>query len=464
MVVTIKLGRKKVKVFNLIFLVLVICLLFYVLPSLFFELPFFKSKYNYELDGGNYKSHIKVSFKNKWFNCYVTENITIEANDKVVYNAYKKDLINDGYKLSGKDSYKRTYKRDSFCKTVKKDYKKIHNDKYALFKLNGSNNEVIEYGKYFNDPYVISKINEKDKKSVEINSNFNNNKIGSYIISYALKVDKHYKKRLYRIVKVIDNEKPIINLIGEENITLDYGSKYVEPGFTSSDNYDGDITGKVRVKNKVNTKKPGTYKITYSVSDTSGNKTSVYRQVIVKEKNNTVSKTEPVIEQKDGITYINGIIIVNKEYGLPKTYDPKINKEAYSALKKMQSDASALGLDLSLVSGYRSYETQEALFKKYAKKDGEEKANTYSAKPGHSEHQTGLAFDIGSVDRSFENTPEAKWIEQNAHLYGFIVRYPKDKTNVTGYIYEPWHVRYLGLDIASKVKQSGLALEEYLGL
>ena len=130
----------------------------------------------------------------------------------------------------------------------------------------------------------------------------------------------------------------------------------------------------------------------------------------------------------------------------------------------MQSDAKVLGLDLSLISGYRSYTKQEKLFNEYVKKDGVKKANTYSAKPGQSEHQTGLAFDIGSVDSSFENTSEAKWIQQNAHLYGFIVRYPKDKIDVTGYIYEPWHVRYLGKDVASKVKESGLALEEYLGI
>jgi zinc D-Ala-D-Ala carboxypeptidase len=121
-----------------------------------------------------------------------------------------------------------------------------------------------------------------------------------------------------------------------------------------------------------------------------------------------------------------------------------VNKEALKNLKKMQADAKALGLNIPLVSGYRSYETQERLYNKYVKKDGEKKANTYSAKPGESEHQTGLAFDIGSVDRSFANTIEAKWLAENAYLYGFIIRYPKDKTNVTGYIYEPWHVRYLG--------------------
>ena len=130
----------------------------------------------------------------------------------------------------------------------------------------------------------------------------------------------------------------------------------------------------------------------------------------------------------------------------------------------MQADAKAVGLNIPLISGYRSYETQEKLYKKYVLKDGEKNASTYSAKAGNSEHQTGLAFDIGSVDRSFEGTDEAKWISENAHLYGFIVRYPKGKTSVTGYIYEPWHVRYLGKKIAKKVYESKLTLEEYLNI
>ena len=87
----------------------------------------------------------------------------------------------------------------------------------------------------------------------------------------------------------------------------------------------------------------------------------------------------------------------------------------------MQADAKAVGLNIPLISGYRSYETQEKLHKKYVLKDGEKNASTYSAVAGNSEHQTGLAFDIGSVDRSFEGTDEAKWISENAHLYGFIV-------------------------------------------
>lgn len=130
----------------------------------------------------------------------------------------------------------------------------------------------------------------------------------------------------------------------------------------------------------------------------------------------------------------------------------------------MQADAMSIGLNLKLVSGFRSYNTQANLYNNYVKINGQAKADTFSAKPGHSEHQTGLAFDVGSTKGAFAYTNESKWLSENCHLYGFIIRYPLGKTNITGYIYEPWHVRYLGVDTATKVKQSGLTLEEYLGV
>ena len=130
----------------------------------------------------------------------------------------------------------------------------------------------------------------------------------------------------------------------------------------------------------------------------------------------------------------------------------------------MQTDAMNVGLSLKLVSGFRSYNTQTNLYNNYVKINGQAKADTFSAKPGHSEHQTGLAFDVGSTKGVFAYTNESKWLAKNCHLYGFIIRYPLGKTNITGYIYEPWHIRYLGVDTATKVKQSGLTLEEYLGI
>ena len=130
----------------------------------------------------------------------------------------------------------------------------------------------------------------------------------------------------------------------------------------------------------------------------------------------------------------------------------------------MQAAAYEDGISLYIVSGYRSYDTQYYIYWDYVSSDGQAEADRYSARPGHSEHQTGYAFDLNSLDQSFGDTPEGIWLKENCYKYGFIIRYPKEKESVTGYMYEPWHVRYLGKDIATSVYNSGLCLEEYLGI
>ena len=101
------------------------------------------------------------------------------------------------------------------------------------------------------------------------------------------------------------------------------------------------------------------------------------------------------------------------------------------------------------------------MYNQYVARDGVEAANRYSAQPGYSEHQTGLAFDIGSIDNNYGNTPAGQWLAENAHAFGFIIRYPQGKESVTGYMYEPWHVRYLGNAVAQQVYTSGLTLDVY---
>ena len=157
-------------------------------------------------------------------------------------------------------------------------------------------------------------------------------------------------------------------------------------------------------------------------------------------------------------------MIINKKYALPSDYNPGNNPTAVAALNQMQADAKVLGYNLRLISGFRSYQTQTAVYNNYVRQYGVALTDTFSARPGHSEHQSGLAFDIGSISSSFGDTPAGKWLAENAHLYGLIIRYPKGKQSITGYKYEPWHVRYLGVDIATDVKNSGLTLEEYLGI
>lgn len=170
------------------------------------------------------------------------------------------------------------------------------------------------------------------------------------------------------------------------------------------------------------------------------------------------------IEVKDGVTYVGGILIANKTYALPQNYGSGLTDEMNDALDRMFSAAAAEGYDLHVVSGFRSYSRQNTLYNNYCNRDGKVAADTYSARPGHSEHQTGLAADINSVETSWGKTPEGKWLAANCYKYGFIIRYPAGEEDKTGYQYEPWHVRYLGVDTATQVYNSGLCLEEYLGI
>ena len=206
-------------------------------------------------------------------------------------------------------------------------------------------------------------------------------------------------------------------------------------------------------------------------------------------------------------------VLINKQFALPDEYEPKdlvypdvrftfkekiekrmMRKEAAAALEKLfdgaekdgvylagvsayrsHSTQTALfnryvekdGVYLAGVSAYRSHSTQTALFNRYVEKDGEEVAKTYSAVPGHSEHETGLAIDVSGSDGKcaaescFGDTKEAAWLADHATEYGFIIRYPEGKEDITGYKYEPWHLRYVGKEISSDIGKRNITLEEY---
>lgn len=184
----------------------------------------------------------------------------------------------------------------------------------------------------------------------------------------------------------------------------------------------------------------------------------------------------------DGATYVDGLLIVNKTYNLPDGYEPAnthsstdgvtkhcascINNVAYEAWNAMKADALAVGINLWIQSGYRPYQLQEKLYNGYVEKSGKEEADTFSARPGFSEHQTSQCFDINNPSRNFNGTKEAKWIAENCYKYGYIIRYPEGKTNETGYMYESWHVRYVGTDLSYKLYNDGdwITLEDYYGL
>lgn len=176
------------------------------------------------------------------------------------------------------------------------------------------------------------------------------------------------------------------------------------------------------------------------------------------------SKGYPITE-KDGITYVDGVLVANKTYSVPENYNPgALLSECSAAFDSMKNDAAKEGLTLWNASGFRSYELQKSLYTRYSERDGKAAADRYSARPGYSEHQTGLAIDLNTITTAFADTPEGKWVAENCWKYGFILRYPKDKEEQTGYMYEAWHIRYLGTEVAEKIYKSGLCLEEYYGI
>jgi D-alanyl-D-alanine carboxypeptidase len=157
---------------------------------------------------------------------------------------------------------------------------------------------------------------------------------------------------------------------------------------------------------------------------------------------------------------------ISLEYSCDNKYLRKIAKKNF---EEMAKDAKLNGFNIVAVSTYRSYEYQKNLYEKYLLNDPEEIVNTYSARPGHSEHQTGLAIDITSLEHpyinntetSFDKSPEYEWLKNNAHKYGFIIRYPDEKFNITGFKDEENHIRYVGPIVAAKIYNENITLEEY---
>lgn len=197
-----------------------------------------------------------------------------------------------------------------------------------------------------------------------------------------------------------------------------------------------------------------------------------------------VTTTTPAYDDShqdaDGLTVVSGILLVNKDHPLPSDYAPaytngngqstSLQGEADAAAQAFLAAANAQGNSMYVLSGYRSYDVQASLFASYAAANGEEKANTFSARAGQSEHQTGLAFDVGdaahagyNLQTSIDQFPGVQWMMQHCAEYGFILRYPEGKEKITGYQYEPWHFRYVGVKAAKEIMASGLTLEEYLG-
>ena len=355
---------------------------------------------------------------------------------------------------------------------------------FLLFNI--LNNQVlvkkgnIKKGISYNNKINYMEKLKEDKLKKEIEKSYT---LDNILIKKINIFDK--EKNMKIIIKKYGNyDKEAPNVECLENIIIYLGEEINLSDYINAiDNFDTEL--EIRIDGDYDINNAGLYELTYIVSDSSGNNTIGNFKLNVIEKNthqnnsynynNTTTNNDGSFTTskgftgyiKDGITYINGIIIANKSYSLPSWYNPGgLTQETLNAFYQMKEAAAQDGLNIYIVSGFRSYWDQNYIYNNYVAWDGKENADTYSARPGHSEHQTGLAFDLNWVSNEFEYTSEGIWLNNNAYKFGFILRYPKEKTYETGYIYEPWHYRYVGTDLSYKLFNNGnwITLENYFGI
>ena len=319
--------------------------------------------------------------------------------------------------------------------------------------------------------------NIKNGKIITKRELVNTTKLGKVKVSFQ--VENFFKKRVkYKyIVNVVDKEAP--KIIFKNELESEIGEEIdLLKDVTVEDNSKENIIPQVEGEYDIN--KSGDYKLYYIAEDTSGNKAKEEFILHIKEKNVekqitsngnqgatffTTSKGFKGVT-KNGVTYIEGYLVVNKTYTLPSSYGNGLTNATTEAFNKMQAAAKIDGLNIYISSGFRLYSYQKTLYNNYVNRDGVVAADTYSARAGHSEHQSGLAFDVNTINDSFANTEEGKWLNDNCYKYGFILRYPNGKSDETGYQYEPWHFRYVGVELAEKLYNNGnwITVEDYFGI
>lgn len=285
------------------------------------------------------------------------------------------------------------------------------------------------------------------------------------------------------------NEK-IINYFKQENFILENLTEYIN--YPNQEN----ISNTIEIINNElqNTSKQYQYQIDEFLVNLKKEKyyikSNIERYINYYINNKELSTTEivtrinshldtPFYENMESTDISKGkLMIVNKHYKLNDDYVPDdlvptstagygipMQREAYEAFLKMHEQAETEGIPIFIVSPYRSIADQRYIYNDYVNRDGQAQADTYSARPGNSEHNTGYAMDVApyiyqDLD-AFENTPSFYWMQENGYKYGFILRYPKGKEYITGYIYEPWHYRYVGIEAATIIHNENITFEEY---
>lgn len=319
------------------------------------------------------------------------------------------------------------------------------------------------------DDFIYSVINGE---LVNGEDSVDTSKLGDSQLEFVFKNKDNLEEKLNYNILIVDTVAPTIE--AKKELTSYVGKDInLLDGVKVSDNSKEEITPKVI--GEYDKAKVGKYNLKYEVIDSSGNKAEYdFILNIISDPYNYTFTTSKGFSGKvvNGVTYIDGILIANKTYTLPSSYGSGLTSATQNAFNKMKSDASKEGFNLYIGSGYRSYWDQQYIYNNYVKRDGQAQADTYSARAGHSEHQSGLAFDVcetgtkACISSGFDDTAPAKWMSDNCYKYGLILRYPKGKDSLTGYMYESWHFRYVGVNLATKLYNGGdwITVEEYYGI
>ena len=310
---------------------------------------------------------------------------------------------------------------------------------FKLKKLNYNNSEIKETKKLDKNIIKIiidNKISYNKLSKIINNKNYNSKKLNDYL-KY---IDKY------------DNEDVIINYVN--NYSKKFKLDKLSYNLMAQDYFIGDYIDR--------------YKSYYK-----SNKELSYKEIITRINSNL--DYEFYTDSKEADLSKGMYTLVNKYYYLDKNFVPenlvstesgsKMVDIAYDNFKEMKAAAKKEELNILITTAYRNYNFQATLYNNYVASDGVKQADTYSARPGYSEHQLGYSTDLTNgnfVDfGEFDTTEEFKWLSENAYKYGFILRYPKDKEYITGYMYEPWHYRYVGVDVATYIYENNITYEEY---
>lgn len=273
-------------------------------------------------------------------------------------------------------------------------------------------------------------------------------------------------------LSVVDHTAPIITLINNTTIKQDELFDIQQLEIKAIDNYEGDISDQIIVKGNVDVTMPADYELYIEVSDRSGNKAEAHATISVEalpvsEEPNYNAEAN-IVSDPDSIT-----VMINKQNMLPDGWEPAdltsignnhyLRAEAAAALEQMRTSAQNSGIVFNVVSSYRTQAYQTNLYNRYMASDPYN-APYYSAYPRTSEHELGLAVDISydfALHNDLDQSALGQWMNEHAHEYGWIMRYPANKTESTGYYFEAWHWRYVGVDLAKAIYESGLSMEEY---